>query len=595
MTSGRESHDLWALGDCIVKPLSAGTFLLVRRDTGASAPLDEVCNPFLRSLTRFRTLPGHAAAIAEASDQFRGRESSIESALASMLPTGLFVSARALGDQLVSAATGAGELPPAVLAITTCDRPACLERVLESMAACQERLGEAIPCEVFDDSREEASRLRNAELVAAAAQRFPVRYLGPAEQARFLDRLCALFPGDAEPLGWLLSNDHPENRGQPSYGVPLNYLMLRHAGRRLVLVDDDSVLDGWVRGDAAEAPVFDDTPVTASFFPDIDKARDSLVRFAGNPLEAHVAALGSMVGDLLSASRGTRPVSDAWSGSSSAEMVDFEPARSRVRSTTNGLLGDPGTDFDFKVINLLPAAVATDDDAYRRFRHGPRCLFSGAGRPVLHRQRAFQRATVAGVHLSPYMAPVLPTGRGEDDILGFLMRFLYPQDLGLRLPFALEHRPPDARKWIIDPDALDPSRWVAFAGIRQWLPDVPVPRLLDPAEKMRLAADGLERLAARSDAVQRLSGGRVAGYKSGLADVYSELVRALESHPQGCGAWKRDIEQVVRRIQGELRAPVRMSGPVAQRMVDQVKRYAGAIPAWNRAFDHCIGNREGIE
>jgi hypothetical protein len=95
--------------------------------------------------------------------------------------------------------------------------------------------------------------------------------------------------------------------------------------------------------------------------------------------------------------------------------------------------------------------------------------------------------------------------------------------------------------------------------------------------------------------VQRLSGGRVAGYKSALADVYSELVRALESNPQGCSAWKRDMEEVVRRIQGELRAPVRMSEAVAQRMVDHVKRYAGAIPAWNRAFDHCIGNREGVE
>jgi hypothetical protein len=584
MTNGRESDDLWALGDCIVKQLSAGTFLLVRRDTGAAAPLDEVWKPFLRSLTRFRTLPGHAAAIAGASDQFRGREPSIESALASMLPTGLFVSARALGEQLVSAATGAGELPPGVLAITTCDRPACLERVLESMAACQERLGEAIPCEVFDDSREEVNRLRNAHLVATAAQRFPVRYLGPAEQERFLDSLCALFPEDAEPLTWLLSRDHPENRGQPSYGVPLNHLMLRHAGRRLVLVDDDSVLDGWVRRDVREAPIFDDSPVTASVFRDIEEARASLPRFPGNPLEAHLAALGSTVGGLLSASYGTRPISDAWSGSGSAEMVDLEPARSRIRSTTNGLLGDPGTESDFKVINLLPAAVASDEDAYRRFRHSPRCLFSGAGEPVLHRQETFQRATVAGIHLDPYMAPVLPTGRGEDDMLGFLMRFLYPQDLGLRLPFALEHRPPDARKWIIDADALDPSRWVAFAGIKQGLPDVPVPHSLDPAEKMRLAAGGLSRLAARPDAVQRLSGGRVAGYRSALADIYSDLVRALESHPGGCDAWKRDLEAVVRHIQGEFRTPCRISEAVAQRMVDRVKRYAGAIPAWNQAF-----------
>ncbi|TMH63089.1 MAG: hypothetical protein E6H55_06725 [Betaproteobacteria bacterium] len=59
--------------------------------------------------------------------------------------------------------------------------------------------------------------------------------------ARSLEaELCAAFPDVAEEVRWLLG---PANGDEVTYGRPQNYFLLRFAGRRLLMVDDDVVLD----------------------------------------------------------------------------------------------------------------------------------------------------------------------------------------------------------------------------------------------------------------------------------------------------------------------------------------------------------------
>ena len=66
MAETPDPNDLWALPDFIVRPLSRGTFLLIRSDNGAAAPLEDNWKSFLRGLTRFRSLKDHADSIVQA-------------------------------------------------------------------------------------------------------------------------------------------------------------------------------------------------------------------------------------------------------------------------------------------------------------------------------------------------------------------------------------------------------------------------------------------------------------------------------------------------------------------------------------------------
>lgn len=583
MAETPDPHDLWALPDCILRPMSRGTFLLIRTDNGAAAPLEDNWKSFLRGLTRFRSLKGHADAIVQASPDLRGKEPAIRSALAAMLSTGLFVSAGELARQL-AAASVPDDLAPLTLAITTCDRPACLERVLESLRANQDSFSGGWACEVIDDSRNESNRRLNAGLVARAAADFRVIHVDREAQAAFVAELCARFPADADHLRWLLSGAHPDNADRPTYGIPLNHLILRHAGRRVVMIDDDATLDAWISRGARDLPAFDNRSSVPVIYPDIEAGREDLEPFPGDPLAAHARVVGARVARTVRVDTAGRMPDATWSSSAASDFSGLDPSASRVRFTTSAVLGDPGTDADFKAMNLLPAAIASDEHAYRQFRQMPRCLFSGRDRPSLHTRGEFQRATVAGLYMAPYMAPVPPTGRGEDNMLGLLMRFLHPQDFGMRCHFALEHRPPAVRKWIIDTDVLGRDRFEPFRGIALWLPDVAAPRVLDAEDRMRIASEGLLRLATRAGAVDELRKKRQVDYHGNLAETYAGLVRALETNRSGCASWRTDIEAVLRHVHAELGSGRMMSEDVAATSVRVVARYAASIPAWNRAF-----------
>jgi hypothetical protein len=338
-------------------------------------------------------LKAHADAIVQASPNLRGKEPAIRSALEAMLSTGLFVSAGELARQL-AAASVPNDPSPLTLAITTCDRPACLERVLESLRANQDRFSGGWACEVIDDSRNESNRRLNAGLVAKAAADFPVIHVDREAQDAFVEDLCARFPADADHLRWLLSGTHPDNAARPTYGIPVNHLMLRHAGGRVVMIDDDATLDAWISSGARDLPAFDNRSSVPVIYPDIEAGREDLEPFPGDPLAAHARVLGAPVARAVAGDAKGRVPDTSWSSSAASDWSDLDPLASRVRFTTSAVLGDPGTDADFKVMNLLPAAITSDENAYRRFRQVPRCLFSGRNRPALHMRGEFPLVAV---------------------------------------------------------------------------------------------------------------------------------------------------------------------------------------------------------
>jgi hypothetical protein len=274
-------------------------------------------------------------------------------------------------------------------------------------------------------------------------------------------------------------------------------------------------------------------------------------------------------------------------------LVTLLDASSRVRFTQNGLLGDPGTMSDLLV--FMPGSEflrtgAVDDDAYRKFRQAPRCVFTGQRWPALRNTLKFQRATFAGMDLDPYMAPVLPCGRGEDAMIGALAGFLYPRDLRLRLAFGLEHRPDGRREWAIGPQTLA-FRPSAVEMVTQWIAATRLPiGLCDPADRMDVLARTLRAALAREGGVDILRR-TAARYRELLVDYDGALKRSLAMTPNGCDAWKKQVSDVLEFVAGELRHPLPEKDVATVQELERVARYAAAIPAWNRAFAFCRDHR----
>ena len=190
-------------------------------------------------------------------------------------------------------------IQPHYLAIRTCDRPAYLQRLLRSLSR---RKSETAVCVlVFDDSRNETSKLRNRQIVDSARQRFgfEVKYLGDDWQQEFMSNLRRLVPEAAGSIRWLLS---PRPADFFTGGRLLNLIILSLAGHRFALFDDDFLLDrarhlgnghtrkvNWSNGPAQLARAYSS----------LRECRAAGVELDADPIETHLQYLGRPVQDCL--------------------------------------------------------------------------------------------------------------------------------------------------------------------------------------------------------------------------------------------------------------------------------------------------------
>lgn len=591
MTTTQKPAGLWALGPVIAKSLDGRNMLLVRRDNGATAAVDLNWEPFLPHLQVFRTVQGHARAITQSQASLSGREHLFRGALEKLLVTGIFVSAEEFIGRLAPGDAESEKQDPVTLVITTCDRPSCLDRLLESLIDNRNRFGGEWKCEVFDDSRGEGSRQQNRELVRNASQRIPLEYFGPDEQNEFLNWIGSHVDDPQGVLPWLLSSAHPENADLPTYGVPVNLAFLKHAGSRIVLIDDDTVARAWIRPDSKGDIRFGNSADSPLVAPGFEAATAKLKRYSDDPVAAHTKSIRLGLGELLRTGH-AGAAAQSFEGAPYKDVVRLG-AGSRVRYTRNGLVGDPGTVSDYTV--FMPGArflttVAGDEKKYRFFREAQRCVFWGQRDHALVSSVKFQRATFAGIDLDPYMAPVLPTGRGEDSMIGSMLKFLYPRDFGLRFNFSLEHRPEVPRPWAISPQLLGYNP-TAVEMATHYLNATQVPYDAEPVSKIEIFSDTLLRVMAK-DKGREVFDRQIATYHEMLADHVAALNQALATTPKGCMTWKADVNAAVDFALKILRGPPPAIDTEASGKLKHVERFALAIPVWNQAFACCRERRQ---
>jgi hypothetical protein len=125
-----------------------------------------------------------------------------------------------------------------IACITTCDRPQPLQRLLQGLPASA-GAGPRIRYLVIDDSRRTDNRRRNQEIVAACAAegRCAIRYLGIAEQQRFIEGLVDVLPQREAAIRFLL--EAVPDGTLVSHGRTRNLALLFTVGKPLLFLDDD--------------------------------------------------------------------------------------------------------------------------------------------------------------------------------------------------------------------------------------------------------------------------------------------------------------------------------------------------------------------
>jgi len=449
--SGSPSHagvpaapaQLYAYAQCEQVALSDATVLLLNTRSGGKMAVTRDVASALTHCTNFETLSDHASQLCSTIALLRGQQADVLKILESARDAGILLGAQEAAARLQGSPSPAALAPTRVF-IITCDRPAAVERLLDSLLAAGE-LSRHDRLVLIDDSRHEDNIRRNRELVGAFNRHSAkaMAYFGAAAAGELLARLLQALPAQAAGLRFLL--DRARWADQPTYGLARNLALLLSVGCRALVLDDDILCQavpppasatgiGFCHGDAREA----------WFYPAVPALLQLARAGQANPLCAHADAVGQPLGILLSrlSAGALEPGALAHCNGNLLSLLD---GSAPVLMTQCGSAGDPGTPGSKWVTRLGSASVrrllaqSADEQSL------PPCrpCWMGHARPTFSLCGVMSQLT--GLDNAQLLPPYIPVMRGEDAVFASMVAFLYPRSAVLNFDWAILHLPLDDR------------------------------------------------------------------------------------------------------------------------------------------------------
>ncbi|RFF31222.1 hypothetical protein [Wenzhouxiangella sediminis] len=542
---------------------------------------------------RFRSLEEHSREIARALRVPPQQTGAVRQALEELVRRQLLLTEEeALQRLQASANASAGPANDSIscLFIRTCQRPETLDRLLASLARrpLPDGLERVV---VLDDDADPEGRRATRAVVESHRDGFPCA-LTLVDQTRrqgILDRIAREAGAEPARLRWCIEGD-PESP-ETSYGASLNFALLLGAGKLIALIDDDATLDAFELPGSDERPAFRRQQSARLQFPepDEDLPGERFNAVDGHPLALHAHLLGA----------GTRRLGELAGDDIAGLLDDLDPqllselsGASRIRLTSSGTLGDPGTAglqwlFDERPEHLEP--LCESEDRYRRLIEQRRVARATA-RPEVTTAYALMTTTLTGIDNRDLLLPTQPRGANEDLLFGALVDFLHPGSLQANLPHMLFHMRPEPRRWqasdVDEPRGVNRGAFLTakVESLRSRLPQG------DTRSRVNLLAGALKGLAqAGRDEIAWQLRQELLEVRSQMIERVTSVREALEPPP-----WlDRDFARVIERHGQVEEAQDRRLVEIAEQLPGFLRHYTDALPDWTAGWEHC--RKTGID
>ena len=452
----------------------------------------------------YRSLRGHAEYLVATLPQLGGQVEPVIPVLQQVCDAGLMTSAESVMPSLM-VPVGKTPLPPVQVYIITCDRPAAVERLLQSMANSS-ALDLPESYTLIDDSRSLANSAQNLELVKTHNQKgtFQIDYFGMEAREQLLNHLISTEPQLEDSIRFFL--DREAWGALPTYGLSRTLALLLGAGKRVLIFDDDVLCEAVRSPLPAGAIQFGGiTGRRAAFWGSKDAQDAAKQVLSDSPLALMTRQLGVTLAEGLGSLShgGLQP--GALRAANGTFIRSLSP-ESRILQTHCSTWGDPGTgsghwiaELDADSIDRLLAVpeglVATVD---------ARACWLGYESPTLTKHGVMSQLT--GYDASQLLPPFLPAFRGEDNLFAFMSLTLYPDSLVLNHNWAIPHHPLEARAQRSMRAPIAPQGGISL--LTRWVGDnVRVEGGLTPEHR-------LQRMAAGIRALTELTDGELRGFAS---------------------------------------------------------------------------------
>jgi hypothetical protein len=420
--------------------LSADSVLLRSSVTGLSVITDRRTAKIASLCTTFATPAEHCARLYS---QTGAERAECEGILRLAISKDLCVSRdRSAKMVLRSFASGKSSRHIDLIGIPTCNRPRILDRILGSIAGHLRDDQRNVTVLVVDDSSANEMQKANAAVVGAHAKGsgLRIRYINQQSRERYAATLARNSGVDREVVAFGVE----KNSFYPaSAGAARNTILLQSVGHCLLSLDDDVLCKIAPTPEATDRIEFADRTTARWFLGDAGEIGTS--RFVPeNILDLHDKMLNTDAAAFATNEEGT-------TGTDSMPIDlcrRMQEGRARVLASQMGILGDCGVD-DTLLFYLQDSDswsnLVRSESSYRSGIRN-RLSLSGA-KDFVVTPRIHSQAGCLGLDNRNGLPPFFPVMRGEDVVLGLLLRVCEPEGLFGLIPRAILHSPETAREF----------------------------------------------------------------------------------------------------------------------------------------------------
>lgn len=438
------SSGLYAFTECDVVQMGNGAVLLIDKFSDAQVMVAPPVAQSLQTCRTFRTLEGHTRHLTTTVPELAGQTADVMNVLGMLKDAGLMASAESICEQLNAPVAPPVDLPATRCFVITCDRPAAVERLLESMLRAR-NLSSHQALFLIDDSRD----LANADQNRAAVDQFnlssprDMHYFGAEEASQFMDQLIEARPGDEQAIRFLIDRQHWS--ADKTYGLARNLCLLLSVGCRALVMDDDVLCTALLPPHSKPGLEFGLADRDADFY---SSHRDMLADATAadfDPLTGHASCLGLNMGQAIQKLQ-DHPVEPGELEGTDSSYLRLWDAHSPVLVTQSGSMGDPGspnTDWIYFAQGETARNLANFPGGLEGALKS-RCYWLGHARPCFTKMAVMSQVT--GLDNSQLLPPYFPVYRGEDYLFGAMTENIHPQAAVLSYDWSVPHIPIDARE-----------------------------------------------------------------------------------------------------------------------------------------------------
>lgn len=403
----------------------------------------------LQHCRRFRTLEQHTEVLTSRVPELAGQQADVMNVLGMVREAGLLVTAESVCDKLNADVPAPVDLPPSRVFVLTCDRPAAVERLLESMLRAG-NLSHHEALFLIDDSRDPGNAARNRDLVENFNLTSPrdLHYFGEAEARSFMASLIDALPDSEEAIRFLI--DRKRWAAEKTYGLARNLCLLLSVGKRAILMDDDVLCVAMRPPHRSEGVNFGSADREADFYRNHEEMLAQATPEETDPLTGHTSCLGLSMGQALRKLLG-RAVTPADLAGANSSYLNLWDANAPLLITQCGTLGDPGTaetDWIYYAEGETARRLA-DFSGGVQGALASRSYWLGHPRPSFGKSSNMSQLT--GLDNSTLLPPYFPIYRGEDALFGAMTEHMYPRAAVLSYDWAVPHLPVEERRGDTEP------------------------------------------------------------------------------------------------------------------------------------------------